>query len=320
MRTPIINWTPGKRGDDMHLDANESAFFMRELEYVKSVTYDVKYKPLKALLLFPTSTEANTGASQIIWRQFALVGNAKIVGDDSNDLPLADTYGIENPYKVKPVGVKYRYTIQEIRQSMFTGKRLDQRSAAAARRAIDQTINSIALIGDSDNGINGLINFPGIGSYSVPADGTGSSQLWSSKTGDQINRDVTGIINAVFNATNGVEYPDTLLMPVQQYAYIATTRMTQFTDRTILEFLLMSSPFIKTVDWLPNELAGAGVGATNRMMIMARDDMHLSLEIPQPFEQFDPQQTGFVFEVPCHARTAGLLIYYPQSVAYGDGI
>ena len=320
MRTPIINWTPAKRGDDMHLDANESAFFMRELEYVKSVTYDVKYKPLKALLLFPTSTEANTGASQIIWRQFALVGNAKIVGDDSNDLPLADTYGIENPYKVKPVGVKYRYTIQEIRQSMFTGKRLDQRSAAAARRAIDQTINSIALIGDSDNGINGLINFPGIGSYSVPADGTGSSQLWSSKTGDQINRDVTGIINAVFNATNGVEYPDTLLMPVQQYAYIATTRMTQFTDRTILEFLLMSSPFIKTVDWLPNELAGAGVGATNRMMIMARDDMHLSLEIPQPFEQFDPQQTGFVFEVPCHARTAGLLIYYPQSVAYGDGI
>jgi hypothetical protein len=320
MRTPNINWTPAARGDDMHLDANESAFFMRELEYIKSVTYDVKYKPLKGLLLFPTSTEANTGASQVTWRQFALVGNAKIIADDANDLPLADTYGIENPYKVKTVGVKYRYTIQEIRESMFAGKRLDQRKAAAARRAVDQQINIIALTGDTDNQINGLINSPGIGSYSVPADGTGSSALWSSKTGDQINRDVTGMINAVFNATNGVEYPDTLLLPVQQYAYIATTRMTQFTDRTILEFLLMSSPFIKTVDWLPTELAGAGVGATNRMMIMARDDMHLSLEIPQPFEQLDPQLTNFVFEVPCRARTAGLLIYYPQSVAYGDGI
>jgi hypothetical protein len=312
--------TKAKKQDAYNLDANESAFFMRELEYIKSVTYDVKYKPLKALLLFPTSTEANTGATQVTWRQFALVGNAKVIGDDSNDLPLADTYGIENPYKVKTLGVKYRYTIQEIRESMYSGKRLDQRRAAAARRAVDQLINQIALIGDTDNGINGLINFPGIGSYSVPADGTGSSQLWSSKTGDQINRDVTGMINAVFNATNGVEYPDTLLTPVQQYAYIATTRMTQFTDRTILEFLLMSSPFIKTVDWLPNELSSAGVGSSARMMILARDDMHMSLEIPQPFEQFDPQQTGFVFEVPCHARTAGLLIYYPQSVAYGDGI
>lgn len=312
--------TKAKKQDAYNLDANESAFFMRELEYIKSVTYDIKYKPLKALLLFPTSTEANTGATQITWRQFALVGNAKIIGDDANDLPLADIYAIENPYKVKSVGVKYRYTIQEIRESMYSGKRLDQRRAAAARRAIDQLINQICLIGDTDNAISGLINFPGIGSYSVPADGTGSSALWSAKTGDQINRDVTGMINAVFNATNGVEYPDTLLLPVKQYAYAATTRMTQFTDRTILEFLLMSSPFIKTVDWLPNELSGAGVGATDRMMIMARDDMHLSLEIPQPFEQFDPQQTGLVFEVPCHARTAGLLIYYPQSVAYGDGI
>ena len=145
----------------MHLDANECAFFMRELEYIKSVTYDIKYKPLKALLLFPTSTEANTGASQITWRQFALVGNAKIIGDDANDLPLADTYGVENPYKVKTVGVKYRYTIQEIRESMFAGKRLDQRKAAAARRAVDQTINSIALIGDSDNGDQRPDQLPG---------------------------------------------------------------------------------------------------------------------------------------------------------------
>jgi len=302
------------------LDAGESAFFMRELEYIKSVTYDVKYKPLKALLLFPTSTEANTGATQITWRQFSLVGNAKIVADYGNDFPKADTYAVENPYKIKSIGMGYGYTIQEIRESMFSGKRLDQRRAAAARRAIDQLINQICLIGSADDGIFGLINFPGIGSYSVPADGTGSSALWSAKTGDQINRDITGMINAVFNATNGVEYPDTLLLPVKQYTYAATTRMTQFTDRTILEFLLMSSPFIKTVDWLPNELSGAGALGSDRMMIMARDDMHMSLEIPQPFEQFDPQQHGLEFDVPCHARTAGLLIYYPQSVAYGDGI
>jgi hypothetical protein len=306
--------------DIYHLDAGESAFFARELEYIKSTTYDVKYKPLKALLLFPVSTEANTGASQITWRQFSLVGQAKITSDLGTDAPVADTYGAEFPVKVKSVIEKYRYSIQEIRESQMTGKRLDQRRAAAARRAIDQAINTVALTGDTDNQISGFISYPGIASYAVPADGTGSSALWSAKTGDQINRDVTGMINAVFNATNGVEYPDTLLLPVKQYTQFATTRLTQYTDRTILEFLLASSPFIKTVDWLPNELVGAGVGSTDRMMVFARDDQHLSLEIPQPFEQFDPQPSGFVFEIPCHARTAGMLVYYPQSVAYGDGI
>ena len=222
------------------LDANESAFFMRELEYIKSVTYDVKYKPLKALLLFPTSTEANTGASQITWRQFSLVGSAKIVADYSNDLPLADTYGVENPYKVKTIGTKLPLHRPGDPRSHVRGEAPGPAEGRGCpRRASTRLINRSPSSATSDNGIQRPHQLPGHRAYSVPADGTGSSALWSAKTGDQINRDITGMINAVFNATNGVEYPDTLLLPVKQYAYAATTRMTQFTDRTILEFLLM---------------------------------------------------------------------------------
>jgi hypothetical protein len=38
------------------------------------------------------------------------------------------------------------------------------------------------------------------------------------------------------------------------------------------------------------------------------------------FEQFDPIQKGMEYEIPCHAETAGVIVYYPLSIAYGDGL
>ena len=39
-------------------DANESVFFARQLEFVKSQTYDIKRVALSALTLMPVSPEA----------------------------------------------------------------------------------------------------------------------------------------------------------------------------------------------------------------------------------------------------------------------
>lgn len=309
----------GNPNPQMNLDANESAFFMREIEFIKAVTYDIKYRALKALELFPISTEANTGATEITWRQFRGFGKAKIGGEYGNEYPKADVAGAEFTYKIVPVQMGYQYSIQEIRESQMSGKRLDQRRAAFARRAVDQAINDVALIGDAGTNISGFLSYPGISSITLPATGAGSSKTWASKTPDQIIYDITTLIEGVWVTTNGVEYPDTLLIPTADFAQIATTRITAVDSETILSFLLRTSPWIKTVDWLV-ELAGAGVSGSNRSMVFVRDDMHLSLEIPQPFEQFDPQQNGFVFDIPCHARTAGLLVYYPLSVGYGDGV
>jgi hypothetical protein len=306
-------------GDIFHLDAGESAFFKRELEYVKARSYNTKYKELKAFRLFPVSTEVNAGATEITYRKYTNVGVAKIIADYAHDFPRVDCFGEEVTRKIKGIGDSYGYSIKEIRSSQMTGKRLDQQRAEAARRASDETINTVAFNGHVNSNIPGFINYPGITEYTIPADGTGSSKLWSTKTPDQIIRDLTGMINAVVEPTNGREAPDTLLLPIQQYLFLANTRMSGTTDKTILRYFLDNNPYIKTVDWVV-ELNGAGVGAADRMMVYAKDDMHLTLEIPQPYEQFDPQQKGMEFEIPCHAETAGVIVYYVASVAFGDGL
>jgi hypothetical protein len=90
-------------------------------------------------------------------------------------------------------------------------------------------------------------------------------------------------------------------------------------DITILQYILKTSPAIKNIEWL-TELKGAGATGTDRMMAYPRDPQHLTLEIPQAFEQFEPQQEGMSFEIPCHEETAGVIVYYPLALAFGDGI
>jgi hypothetical protein len=305
--------------DIFKLDANESAFFKRQLEYIKSQTYDVKYKNLKAVSLIPVSTEAPSGADTITFRRFSKIGFAKIISDYANDFPRVDVVGEEQQAQVRSLGDSYGYSIKEVRRAQMAGLNLDQRRAETARRAIDELVNEIAFNGDSDYNLQGLIDYPGITEYTVPNDGTGSSKLWSTKTPDQIVRDVTGMVDAIVDPTNGREAPDTLLLPVSQYLIIANTRMTDGNDKTIMTYIRENNPFIQRIEWV-TELKTAGAGSTDRMMLYMNDPRNLTLEIPQPFEQFAPQQKGMEFEVPCHAETGGVIVYYPLSICFGDGI
>lgn len=304
--------------DLMHLDANESAFFKRELEHVKAQSYDVKHKALKATTLIPVESDAPAGADTITWRSFDAVGVAKIVSDYAKDFPRVDVLGVENTVRVRSLGASYGYSIKEIRRSQMAGTRLDQRRANAARRAIDELIDSLAWRGDAAYGIQGLLDYPGMTEATI-AVGAGSSKAWSAKTPDEIVADVTALLDAVTETTNGGEIPDTMVLPIAQYNLIANTRMEGGDSKTILRFILDNNPYLTAIDWV-SDLAGAGDSGTDRVLVYSRDPEKLGLQIPMEFEQFEADKHGMEYEIPCHAETAGVIMYYPLSAAYGDGI
>lgn len=308
----------GVTNNPLHLDDKESVFFNRELEAVKSRTYDAKLAELKGLTLIPVSTDAGAGADRITYRRYRGVGFAKIIADYAKDFPRVDVFGEEASVKVKGIGDSYGYSIQEIRASQRAGKQLDQRRAATARRAHDEMMNKMALKSDSVNGTNGLLDYPGITSVTITADGEGSSKTFASKDVDKIIRDINMMVDAVMTSTSAREIPDTLLLPIAQYNDIATRRLGS-NNTTLLKYILDTNPYIKKIDWL-SELKGIGASQTDRMMVGKFDEEHITLEIPQPFEQFDAQQEGMEFNIPCHSECAGTIIYYPLAFAYADGI
>lgn len=300
------------------LDADESVFFGRELESVKARTYDILFPEYKALSLIPMSQEVDPGAETIKYEQFEDVGIAQLLASYSDDVPRADVKGKEFRSPVKPLASSYAYNLQEIRAAKMAGKPLAQKKANAAKRAIDYKQNLIGFFGDTATGLLGLVNHSNIQEYTVPADGTGSSKLWSTKTPELILRDMNGVVNQIFTVTLGVHQATDLLLPLAAYTVAATTMMGTTAVETVLSFFLKTNPFIKNVTWL-NELKGAGAASVDRMLAYMKSPDVLTLEIPQPFEQLPVQEEGFEFVTYCHQRTGGVIVYYPLAICFADG-
>lgn len=302
-----------------HFDANESAYLQRQLDFIKNQTYDIKYAELKARKLIPVSNDSPPGAEKIFYRSYDQTGLAKVIANYADDLPRADVKGSEFSANVKTLGASYAWNYVELQNAIYAQLPLDQRRANAARRSIAQLENSIAFFGDTASGLVGFFNAANITSVTIPADGTGASKLWSTKTPDQILRDMNLVANTVVSTSLGVEEPDTMLLPLAQFNYVSSTARSANSDTTILNYFLQNNPYIKQVEWV-NELLGAGASSTDRMMAYRRSPEVLTMEVADDFKQLEMQQVNLEYKVPCLERFAGVLVYYPLAIAYGDGI
>lgn len=306
-------------GNLTNLDADESIFFSRELEHIKSKSYDIEYPELKARSLIPVSGDAGPGAESITYEQYDQVGTAKLLASYADDLPRADVKGKEFTSPVRGAGNSYGYSIQEIRAAKMAGKPLSQKRADAAKRAMMELDNRIAFFGDSKSGLKGFFNHPNVPVYTIAADGTGSTTTWSTKTALLIHRDLSDFTNSVIEATKGIEIPDTMLMPLVSYNLIKNKPIGDNADKSIMKYFLENNEYVKSIQWV-NELATAGVSSSKRMMVYKKSPDKVTLEIPQDFEQFEPQLKGLKYEIPCHMRMGGVIFYKPLSASYADGI
>jgi len=300
------------------MDVAESAFLSRQLEQIRAKTYDIKYVQLKGRQFVPIDGSISPGAEVVTYRQWDQVGMAKIIINYADDLPRADVLAKEFSSKIRGIGDSYGYNIQEVRAARFAGQPLEQRKANAARRAMEQILDTIIQTGSSSHGLLGLLNQPNATVYVIP-NGVSASPLWANKTPDEIVDDMNGIVNNQITITKEVELPDTMLLPLAQYGIVSTKRMGDGSDATILEYFLKTSKYVKTVEpWYA--CAGAGAGATDRMVVYRKDPDAIVCIIPQEFEQFQPEMRGLEILTACHMRTGGVVVYYPLSMSYGDGI
>lgn len=303
-------------------DLEGGVFFQRELEYIKANSYDVKYADLMARTLFPVSNSAGEGVTNITYRTYDQSGSAEIISDYAKDLPRSDIGGKETTVQVKDVGSSFAYSVKEIAQSRLTGKSLDQRRSNSASRAIEQKINEIAFFGDSTSGLIGLFTDPNVPVSTVVDGGTGTE--WVNKTPDQILFDVNDLFSSIDEVTLGKERANTLLLPRAQYNYISATARSANSDTTILNYLVMNSPFLSSMaDVIPiNECSASNNPEFSNDVMVAydRNPENVELEIPLEKVFYAAQQENLAFKVPVKASIAGLIIYYPLSFAIGEGI
>lgn len=304
-----------------NLDASSSIFFRRELEFVKSKSYDIEYQDLMARMLFPVSNEVGAYAQVITWTSYDRVGMAQIINTYAKDLPRADVTGTQESSPVRAIGLSFAYTVDEILTAQATGKPLEQRRVNAVQRGSEETIDYIAWYGDAATGLPGFLTNPNIPTGPV-APGASGSTLWSRKTPAEILADVNDLFGTVFQQTRKKERPRRLLLPLLQWNYIMSTARSENSDTTIASYLVGNSPWLMSLEDIMAvpEMDGAGTGGADMMAIYDPDPDKLSMEVPLELQFLPAQERGLTFEVPAWAKTGGVIVYKPLSVRFAYGI
>lgn len=110
--------------------------------------------------------------------------------------------------------------------------------------------------------------------------------------------------------------------------HIATKRIPD-TNITVLKFLTDNSPYINNI--VPaaeldadsvdtNPYAAADTSGSGVAFLFKNDVRKLSLENPMPFYQYPLQVERLETIIPCEARTAGVIVYYPLSALIAVGV
>lgn len=310
----------------LRLDANETTVFLRDLEYIKTNTYDTKYAANNARFFIPTESGKADWAETLTYRQYTQVGASDWIANYGDDLPRCDVYGKEFSIRPKPFGQSYGYNIQEIKASQRPkggAVPLEQRKSNSTKRAFGNLVNRIAWFGrgraTEDAGTYGLLYNTSVTVGSAP---TGT---WSTATPDEIIADVAYTINTPITLTKGVEVPDTCLMGIASMTKLTSTRLTD-TGETLFSFIQKAHPGvtfmgINELDAVnPKPSAPTVSASTNILLAYKRDSDHLTLEIPLDYTQEPADPRNLEWVVNTHGRIAGVFVYYPLAVHIVEGV
>lgn len=288
-----------------------SIFFARQLDYVRSQVLTNERAEMRVWDMVPRSNEIPAWAETFTTRSYDEVGMAKIISNYADDLPRADVQGTEIVGKVKDIGDSYGYNVAELRASEATGANLPTRKANAARRAHEIKWAKLAMEGEAQYGVFGLLNHPNIGSTTI----TGG---WGAATAAAVLADLEAVVNAVVNQSNGVHRVTRIAMALVSYSLLSTKFVADSGGKSVLQIFRENHPEI-TLIGVP-ELNGAGSGGSNVLIATEFSAENYSFEIPMPFEQLPAQARNLELVVPCLSRVAGLQVWYPLALTKASGM
>lgn len=290
--------------------APQTVFLKEQLNHVLNLAFQENFPALKARSFIPVNRSIPQAAETVSTRIWDSYGEAKVLNANADDFPSVSIGQREAFAPIKSLGCFFEYSVLELRRSQLAGAGLDAKLATAARQTIESKIDKLAVSGDERIGLKGICNHDGIAKPDLSKwfDDKGKAL----KPPEQMLADINLLVSTIAEDTNNVLLPDTLLLPVKHFAYLAQTPYSAHSQVTILNYLLSNNPYIKNVD--------SWVHLKDRCVLYPRTPQALEMYLPLEFEMLEPQAVGMSIRIHCHARFGGVQVYTPKAFAYGAGI
>jgi len=258
------------------------------------------------------------------------IGNGKAwIGKTTDQITgvSVDIAKVPNPLDLW--GMELKYTIPELESAARLGRPVDQQKFEGMQLKHQMDIDEQVYIGDTSKGTKGLINNALVTPSALPNGASGLS-AWSKKTPDEILADVNLMLVTTWQNSALAVMPDRLLLPPTQFGYIATQKVSNAGNVSILKYILENNILVtsgqgKLVVFPLKWLQGAGVGGTLGTAGIDRAVVYLKeyqrVRYPMTMLQRTPVQYDSIYhKTTYYCRLGSVEMVYPETCGYYDGL
>jgi hypothetical protein len=113
-----------------------------------------------------------------------------------------------------------------------------------------------------------------------------------------------------------------MLLPIKEYTWLSTKKVSTYSDKTILMWLVENLPFLSAITNVHKvpEMKNFYSSTNECFVLYNKSPECMEIKIPQEIFFLPPQEHGFGQRVLAGARCGGLHVHYPKSVDITYGI
>ena len=256
--------------------------------------------------------------------EYTVTGQAAVILSAATSVPTTARTIQTRVVKVYPIRQGFTVTVEEVEAGEDNGRNILSEKLQDTQDGINQLLDLISYSGQAGTTLVGLATIPNVTTVNFAADGTGSSAAWSTKTPDQIIRDLNQLAATVPTQTGLVRGVNKLILPASKLLYIQTRPYSTLTGESILSIFLKNqaslTPFGITMVTGHPALETLGTGGIGLAVVYNTNSRFNRLHIPMggDFRDLPYSLSGTTWTIPCQLKTAGLEVTKPLELAYAN--
>ena len=248
-------------------------------------------------------------------------GEGMIGSGSADGIPMVQADFGKDLWKTHAIYAGTRVFWIDMQKGNMTGRNIDTLLRDGLRMAYDKHMDENVYVGFAKYGTTGLINNPDVVI-------TNATKTWATATPDEILEMVNNAILATWaRAAYDLDaIPNHIVLPYEQYNYIATTKVTNLAEKTILTFLEENNVsgknggdlFIGATVWCK----AAGTGSTDRMVVYSNKERYVAIDelVPLTRAMTTPNAERFSYDTAYAGNVSETEVFYPETITYTDGI
>jgi len=261
---------------------------------------------------------SGTGKSWISKNGTAIAGISLDIGKTAQPLPLW--------------GMQLGWTLPELASAAQVGRPVDTQKYEGMLLKYQMDVDEQAYIGDAALGSKGLLNHAAVTNNTNVAGTTwpGLITASASTAPDLILADVNEILTSVYQASAFTAPPSRLLLPPLKYTLLASTKVSNAGNMSILEYVKLNNASaalgvpldIRPVKWCigtTNGGQGPGSSGKDRMVAYTPEERFVRLPLV-PLQRTPLEYRGLHQLTTYYGRLGQVELPYAETVGYRDGV